>query len=564
MQSLKNLPTTKVSLFLLLGIVSSFLLIGCLSDAIDDISKERDDVIFLKTNSKEGEVSSPSINVGSSSRISVYKNKTYEITATAKTGYIFDYWGFSNLNSKSSVTVEFGDTKTKRTTFKVIGLDSNDGIFSGEITAHFKKKPVASTEIVIKIKTTECGTVTPKEKTLSKPASGGPDHVFDISVDLEKSCEHKKWTTEGEKCRVDDRTKENTKLNVGTDCIVTANTKKRTAYLIEVLPSEGGTVTALDTAYSGLWEDILATPNKKYLFEKWEAKGATSRSLEIKDRTKSATSIQTISNFTLKAIFTKIEIPPTVVAQNDTTIRVDTDITLTAVGDDQDGTVEKFHWYINGTAVDTTTTGSWKHSFSNMGTHIVAVKTEDDDGLFSELDTIKVIAVLLFITDSRDSKTYSAIKLKDLIVMRENMNFKTNASYCYDDDDKNCDNGYGRLYAWEESKTVCPTDWHLPTTDEWKLMATYAGTEISNNLRDPAFENGGNTTGFSALAGGMMSSSTGSPKYTDRGGFAFWWTATQVVDKVQEVRLNKSDIFYRQFKLSTPEAKYMSVRCIKD
>ena len=135
------------------------------------------DNVLLEVNSVEGEVTSPSINEGSSSKISVYPDSVYEIIAIAKANYLFDYWSYKNHGSTIRVTLEIQDSRSPKTTFKVIGLKQANDTFFGRITAHFKKKPVASTEIVIKIKTTECGTVTPKEKTLSKPASGRPDHV---------------------------------------------------------------------------------------------------------------------------------------------------------------------------------------------------------------------------------------------------------------------------------------------------------------------------------------------------------------------------------------------------
>ncbi len=98
--------------------------------------------------------------------------------------------------------------------------------------------------------------------------------------------------------------------------------------------------------------------------------------------------------------------------------------------------------------------------------------------------------------DTRDSQTYNTIQIGTQCWMAENLNVgtridgvneQTNNSliekYCYDNDPAYC-SVYGGLYQWDEmmqyvttegAQGICPTDWHLPTDNEWKTMEMNLG-----------------------------------------------------------------------------------------
>jgi uncharacterized protein (TIGR02145 family) len=86
-------------------------------------------------------------------------------------------------------------------------------------------------------------------------------------------------------------------------------------------------------------------------------------------------------------------------------------------------------------------------------------------------DTLKTPNTL---TDNRDGKTYSAVRIGNMFWMAENLNCQTGKSWCYGGDSSNCAK-YGRLYDWNTAKTVCPDGWHLPTDEEWDELAHIMG-----------------------------------------------------------------------------------------
>ncbi len=63
--------------------------------------------------------------------------------------------------------------------------------------------------------------------------------------------------------------------------------------------------------------------------------------------------------------------------------------------------------------------------------------------------------------DPRDGKTYKTVEIGDQIWMAENLAYNTGTSYAFDD------KLYGRVYNYETAKDVCPSGWHLPSSDEW-------------------------------------------------------------------------------------------------
>ena len=78
------------------------------------------------------------------------------------------------------------------------------------------------------------------------------------------------------------------------------------------------------------------------------------------------------------------------------------------------------------------------------------------------------------VVDMRDGKKYKTVKIGSQTWMAENLNYETQDSYCYENDESNCSK-YGRLYTWTAAKKACPSGWHLPSKAEFETLFSSVG-----------------------------------------------------------------------------------------
>lgn len=150
--------------------------------------------------------------------------------------------------------------------------------------------------------------------------------------------------------------------------------------------------------------------------------------------------------------------------------------------------------------------------------------------------------------DERDKKTYRFVTIGKLVWMAENLNYKIEDSWCYDDKKANCKK-FGRLYNYDAAMKACPDGWHLPSLNEWKnLFSVVEGKRIddlgiyimkskvakklkSTNGWDDGWDdngkrsgNGVDAYGFAALPAGIR---TIHDDFNSLGEYAFFWTSTE-------------------------------------
>jgi uncharacterized protein (TIGR02145 family) len=206
------------------------------------------------------------------------------------------------------------------------------------------------------------------------------------------------------------------------------------------------------------------------------------------------------------------------------------------------------------------------------------------------------IFVYRMIEDKRDSSEYKVITIGTHVWLAENLNYGKQISsdkeptkngevekYCYNDDPEYCEM-LGGLYTWDEmmqynksddhirgeTQGICPDGWHLPTNDEWSILADYLGGEMvaSNRMKnydywtppDGSTEIHLNLSGFSALPAGRMDM-TGESYYLGKS--SSFWSATKeswnnawhrtITNRGAGLYRNSGHIGYR-----------FSVRCIKN
>jgi len=194
------------------------------------------------------------------------------------------------------------------------------------------------------------------------------------------------------------------------------------------------------------------------------------------------------------------------------------------------------------------------------------------------------------IIDPRDGQIYNTILIGDQCWMAENLNIgtridgtgdQTNNSiiekYCYDNLESNCDT-FGGLYQWNEMmqyittqgvQGICPTDWHIPTDNEYTILTDYLGglSIAGGKMKETGTvhwysPNTGatNESGFTALPGGY--------RHTD-GGFhhlstyAYFWSSRDYYGSYAYERYlyyNTDDVY----PVITDQYCGLSVRCLKD
>lgn len=163
--------------------------------------------------------------------------------------------------------------------------------------------------------------------------------------------------------------------------------------------------------------------------------------------------------------------------------------------------------------------------------------------------------------DSRDGHTYRSISIGSRTWMAENLNYEVGASWCYDDNENNCQ-AYGRLYDWRTAKIACPEGWHLPSDEEWRELAKdeSQGSKSSGKPLKSRSWGGTDAIGFNVLPGGFRFSD-GSFNYM--GSSANFWSSSQSDAKRAWHRDLSSglDVLHRY---AYDKTYGFSVRCVKN
>lgn len=164
--------------------------------------------------------------------------------------------------------------------------------------------------------------------------------------------------------------------------------------------------------------------------------------------------------------------------------------------------------------------------------------------------------------------------------------------YCFRNSVDNCDM-YGGLYQWNELmqytseegvQGICPSGWHIPTDDEWKVLEgavdsyygignseweieELRGLDVGTKMKSSSgwYENGSGTDlyGFSALPGGGLDDERGFIAVYKTGA---WWTSSIYYSTpwYRNLYYDYPSIDRRVWPFNSAFTLGLSVRCIKD
>lgn len=141
-------------------------------------------------------------------------------------------------------------------------------------------------------------------------------------------------------------------------------------------------------------------------------------------------------------------------------------------------------------------------------------------------------------TDVRDGQTYETVRYTTVYPdqtghsaawMTRNLNFKTEDSFCYNNENTYCET-YGRLYTWKAAVKACPEGWRLPSDEDWYQLSFHFGGNCSSGqaLKSDSTlwliedYRGNNSSFFNGLPAGQGATNGG---YYGIGRLAIFWSA---------------------------------------
>ena len=156
-----------------------------------------------------------------------------------------------------------------------------------------------------------------------------------------------------------------------------------------------------------------------------------------------------------------------------------------------------------------------------------------------------------------DGESYKTIKIGEQTWMAENMNLKTDNSWCYKNEESSCKK-YGRLYDWDDAQSVCPEGWKLPSKNDLTLLYSYhKDSRFIRSTEEWKNEDGLNFWGFDLLpAGGYKDGD-----FFDEKVSAYLWSSENIGSEAYALFVNYyGEPAIRSYSKSTGH----SVRCIKE
>jgi len=131
-----------------------------------------------------------------------------------------------------------------------------------------------------------------------------------------------------------------------------------------------------------------------------------------------------------------------------------------------------------------------------------------------------LFCILVFgIATTASAQNFETIKVGSQIWMAKNLSVEVTGSWCYDNNPVNCAK-YGRLYTYNAALKACPKGWHLPSSAEWSVLASFLGGE---DVAGKALKDNGQS-GLKLMLGGNRIQSGG---FGLMGTYGSYWSSTK-------------------------------------
>ena len=126
-------------------------------------------------------------------------------------------------------------------------------------------------------------------------------------------------------------------------------------------------------------------------------------------------------------------------------------------------------------------------------------------------------------TDPRDGQTYNTIKIGEQVWFAQNLNYATEKGNWLAQSDS-AGLQFGRFYNWAAAKEAIPAGWHLPSKQEFEILAATLGVPDLPNRDDlyPLLIEGG-ISGFNVQLTGSHNQAYG----RTRGRTAEFWSSEE-------------------------------------
>lgn len=175
-------------------------------------------------------------------------------------------------------------------------------------------------------------------------------------------------------------------------------------------------------------------------------------------------------------------------------------------------------------------------------------------------------------TDERDGQVYKYTTIGDQVWMAENLRYDSEFSECMDHFGDSCKTFgfYYSLYRKIQSyqyvandsifKFVCPSGWHIPSLEEWKIMIKKMGDKAALRLKGGEYwgnnrETGTDECSFNALPAGT---------YNYSGQMSSFLTAAIFLTTTEDIKGDINEIVFESDITYSSSISRFSIRCIKD